>query len=68
MGMLWEAHQQSSGRRTDRRQNMRTMGLEQQVQELNSLVEDLEKELGDVVKYLEQKFGEDVNNDGQVSV
>lgn len=47
---------------------MRTMGLEQQVQELNSLVEDLEKELGDVVKYLEQKFGEDVNNDGQVSV
>ncbi len=67
MGALWEMHQQNSGRRANMRQNMRTASVEEQVGHLQTQVEELEKELGDIVAHLEKKFGEDVNNDGAVA-
>lgn len=68
MGMLWEAHQQGQGRRTDMRQNMQARETSDQVAQLTAMVQELEKELGEVIKYLETKFGDDVNADGQVAV
>lgn len=66
MGLLWEMHQQSSAQRASQIQAASTASLEERVAMLEQLFQELDNEFEIVVRNLEQKLGDDINNDGKI--
>ena len=65
MGLLWELHQQGRRRRTAMRNQLANASQDQRLAELERQVDGLEELVGRVIRRIETKLGEDLD-DGRV--
>ena len=66
MGRLWEMHQQGQRRRMAIRNQLANAGQDERIAALERQVDDLEGLVGRVIRRVELKLGEDLDEDGRV--
>lgn len=66
MGRLWEMHQQGQRRRMAIRNQLANAGQDERIAALERQVDDLEGLVGRVIRRIELKLGEDLDEDGRV--
>jgi hypothetical protein len=66
VGLLWEMHQQRRMRRIGMRSQLQNMDQNQRLAELERQVDELEEFVGQIVRRLEEKLGEDLDRDGKI--
>jgi hypothetical protein len=66
VGLLWESYQQLSNRAVDDAQSRLELSLAERVAWLEQAVVQQNQFLGELVRQLELRFGEDLNGDQRI--